>query len=380
MSAPAPFRLSLPEARLDALRARLNTVTWPDQPPGAEWDTGTSLGFMHELVEYWRTGFDWRERERSFNAIDQFTAEIDGVPLHFVHQQGLGPAQMPLMLLHGWPSSVLDFRALIPLLTDPARHGGDPADAFTVVAPSLPGYTLSFQPGQARLGLDAMAAVLAGLMGVLGYGRFGVHGGDWGAVLASILGQSLPDRVVGLQLSMLPCRLSGPAATPEEERFAAAQAAWLREDAAYQAIQATRPQTLAYALQDSPVGLAAWMVEKFRAWSDGGLSRDQMLEAITLYWATGSVGSSFWPYRSIRQARPAFGTGHPVRVPLGYASFPREMLRPPRSVAERSYSQIVRWTELDRGGHFPAMEQPALLAEEIRATFRPLRHQGGDHV
>ena len=380
MTPPDPFRLDLPEARLDALRTRLDLVTWPDQPPGAEWETGTSLAFMRDLVEYWRTGFDWRARERSFNEFAQFTTEISGVPLHFVHQNGIGPAPMPLMLLHGWPSSVLDFRALIPLLTDPARYDGDPADAFTVVAPSLPGYTLSFRPGQARLGLDAMAAVLARLMEGLGHNRFGVQGGDWGAVLASILGQSLPERVVGLQLSMLPCRLSGPPATPEEERFATAQAAWMREDAAYQAIQGTRPQTLAYALQDSPVGLAAWMVEKFRAWSDGGLSRDQILEAVTLYWTTGSVGSSFWPYRSIRKARPGFGPDRPVRVPVGYAAFPREMLRPPRSVAEKTYPDIIRWTRFGQGGHFPAMEQPALLAEEIRATFRHLRHEGGDHA
>ena len=280
----------------------------------------------------------------------------------------------------GCPSSELDFRALIPLLTDPARHGGDPADAFTVVAPSLPGYTLSFRPGQARLELDAMAAVLARLMKTLGYPRFAVQGGDWGAVLASILGQGLPDRVIGLQLSMLPCRLAGPPATPAEERFAEAQKRWTREDAAYQAIQGTRPQTLAYALQDSPVGLAAWMLEKFQAWSDGGLSREQMLEAITLYWVTGSVSSSFWPYRSIRRRRPAFGPGHPVRVPVGYAAFPREMLQPPRSVAERTYPNIIRWTVFDRGGHFPALEQPAPLAAEIRATFHALRRTGDNHA
>lgn len=232
MTAPLPFRLHLPEARLAALRARLDAVTWPDQPPGAEWDAGTSLAFMQDLVECWRTGFDRRERERSFNEFAQFTAEVDGVPLHFVHQPGIGPAPTPLMLLHGWPSSVLDFRALIPLQTGPARHGDDLRTPSPSPPPPLPGYTLSFRPGQARLDLDAMAGVLARLMDVLGYGRFSVQGGDWGAVLASILGQALPDRVVGLQLSMLPCRLSAPSATPEEERFAAAQKAWMREDAA----------------------------------------------------------------------------------------------------------------------------------------------------
>ena len=234
----------------------------------------------------------------------------------------------------------------------------------------------------ARLDLPGMAAVLGELMAALGHQRFGVQGGDWGAVLAAILGRSLPDRVAGLQLSMLPCRLPRPPATPEEASFAAEQAAWTRDGTAYQAIQATRPQTLAYALQDSPVGLAAWMVEKFRAWSDGGLSRDQMLEAITLYWVTGAVGSSFWPYRAVRQQAPSFGPEQPVGVPVGYAAFPREMMRPPRSVAEKTFTDIRRWTPFPHGGHFPAMEHPALLAEEIRAMFRPLRtiNQGGHHA
>lgn len=382
MTTPFPFQLNLPEARLAAMQNRLAQITWPDQPPGAEWDTGSSLAFMRDLVAYWRDGFDWRARERSFNALPQFTMTVDGTELHFVHQAGVGPAPMPLMLLHGWPSSVLDFRELIPLLTNPASHGGNPADAFTVVAPSLPGYTLSFRPGQARLNLPGMAAALGGLMVQLGYGRFGVQGGDWGAVLAAILGRSLPDRVIGLQLSMLPCRLPGKPTGPEEAAYAAEQAAWMRDEAGYQAIQGTRPQTLAYALQDSPVGLAAWMVEKFRAWSDGGLSRDQMLEAVTLYWATGAVGSSFWPYRAIRQDRLPFGVEQPVAVPVGYASFPREMLRPPRSVAELTFTDIRRWTAFKQGGHFPAMERPAELADEIRAMFRPLRNatSGGTHA
>jgi microsomal epoxide hydrolase len=289
---------------------------------------------------------------------------------------------MPLLLSHGWPGSVIEFLQLIPMLTDPARHGGDARDAFTVVAPSLPGYALSFNPGQRRFGLEEMAEVFAELMtGVLGYERFGAQGGDWGSFVTSRLAYAHADRMIGIHLNLLPVRrdpqmLANP--TPEEKRYLGELTHWLKEETGYQWIQGTRPQTLAFALADSPVGVAAWLVEKFRAWTDCGgnpenaVSRDDMLADITLYWATGAIGSSFWPYYARMHGPWPIPEGA-IWVPTGYVEFPREILRPPRSVAARVYSDIRRWTVMEKGGHFAALEQPEALAREIREFFRPLR-------
>ncbi|HTO48778.1 MAG TPA: epoxide hydrolase [Burkholderiales bacterium] len=382
MPSASPFTLRVPDQVLEDLRVRLARVRWPDEPPLEPWSTGTNVAYLRGLVDYWRSGFDWRAQEARLNALRQFKVPLDGIDLHFIHQEGQGPAPMPLLLSHGWPGSVLEFLRLIPLLTDPARHGGDAADAFTVVAPSLPGYALSFAPGQRRFRVEEIADVFAELMtGVLGYERFGAQGGDWGSFVTARLGYTHADRMIGIHLNLLPVRrdpqmLANP--TEEEKRYLGELSHWLKEETGYQWIQGTRPQTLAFALADSPVGLAAWLVEKFRAWTDCGgdpanaISRDDMLADITLYWATGAIGSSFWPYYARMHGPWPIPEGA-IAVPTGYVEFPKEILRPPRSVAERVFTDIRRWTVMEKGGHFAALEQPEALAREIREFFRPLR-------
>jgi microsomal epoxide hydrolase len=379
---PTPFTLRVPDEDLADLHARLARVRWPDEPPLDPWSTGTSVAYLKRLVDYWRTGFDWRAQEARLNGFRQFKVPLAGIDLHFIHEEGKGPAPMPLLLSHGWPGSVIEFLQLIPMLTDPASHGGDARDAFTVVAPSLPGYTLSFKPGQPRFGVEAIGEAFAELMtGVLGYGRFAAQGGDWGSFVTSRLAYQFPERMIGIHLNLLPVRrdpqmLANP--TAEEKRYLAELTHFLKEETGYQWIQGTRPQTLAFGLADSPVGLAAWLIEKFRAWTDCGgnpesaVSRDDMLSNITLYWATGAIGSSFWPYYARMHGPWPIPEGA-IAVPAGYAEFPKEILHPPRSVAERVFTNIQRWTVMEKGGHFAALEQPAALVREIREFFRPLR-------
>jgi microsomal epoxide hydrolase len=278
---------------------------------------------------------------------------------------------------------VLEFRELIPMLTDPARFGGDPRDAFTVVAPSLPGYGFSWQPGQVAMGIEDMADLFASLMAeVLGYPRFAAQGGDWGAFITSRLAYAHAQHVVGIHLNMLAVRRDAAMLRTEDEaekQFGRELAHFLKEETGYQWIQGTRPQTLAFGLNDSPAGLAAWIVEKFQRWTDNdgdpasAVGRDEMLADITLYWATGAIGSSFWPYYYRMHRSWPIPEGGTVGVPTGYVEFPREILRPPRSLAQRTYTDIRRWTVANRGGHFAAMEQPEVLAREIREFFRPLR-------
>lgn len=383
---PEPFTLHVPDAALADLRERLARTRLPDQAPGPPWAYGTDAGYMAELVAYWRERFDWRAEEARLNDFPQRKVRLHGIDLHYLHVPGTGPAPLPLLLLHGWPGSLLEFLDLIPQLTDPARFGGDPADAFTVVAPSLPGFTLSFTPGQRRFSAEEMADCVAELMtGVLGFGRFAAQGGDWGAFVASRLAFVHPERLVGLHLNLLPLRrdpamVADP--TPEERRYLEELQVFLKEETGYQWIQGTRPQTLAFALTDSPAGLAAWIVEKFRAWSDCGgdlesvFTKDRLLGNITLYWLTGAIGSSFWPYYARLHGPWPIPDGGAITVPTGYAAFPCEILRPPRSLAARTYTDLRRWTAMAKGGHFAAMEQPAALAEELRAFFRPLRAAG----
>ncbi len=381
---PSPFRLHVSDDVLADLRDRLARTRFPDQAPGAPWAYGTDVAYLRDLVEYWRTRFDWRAQEAELNAFPQFKVPVDGIDLHFLHVPGKGPDPTPLLLSHGWPGSVFEFLEIIPMLTDPARFGGDPADAFTVVAPSLPGYGLSFAPGQERFGLERIADAFAELMtGVLGYRRFAAQGGDWGAFITSRLGHAHADKLYGIHVNLLAVRrdpkmLESP--TPEEAKFAEELAVFLKEETGYQWIQGTKPQTLAFGLTDSPAGLAAWIAEKFRSWADCGgtienaIPRDRMLADITLYWVTGAIGSTFWPYYA-RMHGPWPIPERGVTVPMGYAQFPTEILRPPRSVAERMYTDIRRWTVMEKGGHFAAMEQPAALAHEIREFFRPLRRR-----
>ncbi len=304
---PSPFSLHLDDAVLTDLHERLLRTRWPDEADDmAPWTGGTSLAYARQLVDYWRHRFDWRAQEAVLNAFEQYRVTIDGIDLHYIHQPGVGPAggpaPMPLLLSHGWPGSVLEFMELIPRLTDPARFGGDARDAFTVVAPSLPGFTLSFRPGQPRLGTEQMADICATLMtDVLGYPRYGTQGGDWGAFVTSRMAWKYPHRLAGMHLNFLPLRrdLAPDANMPAQDRaYLAELATFLREEGGYQAIQGSKPQTLAFGLTDSPAGLAAWIAEKFRSWTDNdgdassAVSVDRMLANITLYWATGASASA----------------------------------------------------------------------------------------
>jgi len=378
-----PFQLSLPESVLDDLRQRLLCTRLPDEPPLAPWSTGTSVDYLKQLLDYWREGYDWREQEAMLNAFRQFTVQLAGIDLHFIYEEGKGANPMPLILSHGWPGSVFEFYKVLPMLTDPARFGGDPTDAFTVVAPSLPGYVFSYKPGQNRFSIENITEVFATLMiDVLGYSRFGAQGGDWGAFIASRLGFSFPEHLIGIHLNFLavprdPQMLANP--TTEEKVFLEQLKHFLKEETGYQWIQGTKPTTLSFALTDSPAGLAAWLLEKFQTWTDcdgdpvAALTRDEILTNITLYWVTGAIGSSFWPYYARMHGPWPIPQNSTVDVPMGYVEFPKEILRPPRSVAERVYTDIRRWTVMPRGGHFAALEQPVSLVEEIRAFFRPFR-------
>ena len=383
MAQPQPFTLRVPDAAIADLRERLARTRFPDQAPGEPWAYGTDVGYLRQLVEYWRTTFDWRAEEARLNAFPQCKVPQSGIDLHFLQVPGKGPAPCPLLLLHGWPGSVFEFLELIPRLTDPARFGGDPADAFTVVAPSLPGYGLSFKPGQPRFGIEEIADCVAELMhDTLGYTRFAVQGGDWGAITASRLGCVHPEKLRGIHVNLLAIRrdqsdVANP--TAEEQVYLDERAIWLRDETGYQWIQGTKPQTLAFALSDSPAGLAAWIIEKFRTWSDCGgnvesaITRDRLLGNISFYWFTGAIGSSFWPYYGVRHRPWPIPDGRTIDVPTGYAQFPAEILQPPRSLAERTYTDIRRWSVMPRGGHFAALEQPEALANEVREFFRPLR-------
>ena len=374
-----PFRLAIDDSAIAGLKARLTQVRWPDEAPEPPWRYGTSVAFMRELVEYWAHAYDWRKTEAALNAWPQFVTSIDGIDVHFLKVEGRGPDPTPLLLSHGWPGSILEFVKLIPLLTDPASHGGDASDAFTVVVPSLPGYTLSFHPNQERRALPQIGAIFHELMMRLGLSRYGAQGGDWGSFVTAWLGANRAEHLIGIHLNLMPLRRDRAMfvnPTEEERRYLAELDAWLKEETGYQWIQGTRPQTLAFALSDSPVGLAAWMVEKFRAWTDcdgdprNALSMDEMLGNISLYWFTNCIGASFWPYYA-RMHGPWPIEGK-VGVPTGYCEFPHEILRPPRAAAERVFTDIRRWSVMSRGGHFAALEQPEALAREIREFFRPL--------
>lgn len=380
---PIPFTLSIPDEALADLRGRLARTRFPDQAPDAPWAYGTDLDYMRTLVAYWHDSFDWRAQEAALNGFPQFKVQMPDVDLHYLHIPGKGPSPMPLLLMHGWPGSVFEFLDIIPRLTDPARFGGDPADAFTVIAPSLPGYGLSFAPGQKRFSIEDIAACFASLMvDVLGYRRYGAQGGDYGAFTASRLGCAHAANLIGIHINMIAIRrdLPPPAHPTEAEmQYFADLAAWSREETAYQVIQGTKPQTLAYGLTDSPAGLAAWIAEKFRTWTDNdgtiesAISRDHMLADISLYWFTGAIGSSFWPYYARMHSGWPIPAGGTIDVPTGYAAFPREIVRPPQSLAAATYRNIQRWTPMAKGGHFAAMEQPEALAAEVRAFFRGLR-------
>lgn len=373
-----PFIVQVPDGVLDGLRERLARTRWPDPSPHPPWTQGTDLAYLRGLVEYWRTAFDWRGAEAALNAFSQYQADVDGLRLHFIHQRSSHAQARPLLILHGWPGGVYEFHKLIPRLTQPERFGGDARDAFHVVAPSLPGYGFSEAPRQPGETPRAMSRRFHTLMtSVLGYPRYGVQGGDWGAVIATWLAFDHPGAVAALHLNMPGLRpnLSGtPPLTAEEKAYLAAWERLRGEEFGYMAIQSSRPQTLGYGLNDSPAGLAAWLVEKYRAWSDCGgdveraITRDEMLTLITVYWVTGTITSSMRLYHEFRAGKEGLPPGRRVECPTGYADFPKEILRAPRSWVERAYN-IVHWTPMPRGGHFAALEQPELLARDIGRFF-----------
>jgi pimeloyl-ACP methyl ester carboxylesterase len=379
---PRPFTIQVPDDTLADLRVRLDRARWPDQNPGVEWQHGSDLAYVKALADYWRDKYNWRTHEARLNGLKQFVAAIDGIDLHFIHEPGVGPRPMPLLLSHGWPGSIVEFERLIPLLTDPARFGGDPRDAFTVVAPSLPGYAFSFRSNQPRFNVARIADLFTRLMiDVLGYSRFGAQGGDWGSFISAQLGAAHADQVIGVHVTLLsgPREVTRAARTDEERAYVAELQHWIREEQGYGMIQGTKPQTLAYGLTDSPIGLAAWIVEKFRTWSDCGgnierrFSKDTLLTNVMLYWVTGAINSSFWPYWARRHEPWPLSESLPVRAPTAYASFPKEILHPPRTWVEGVYPNIRRWTMMPSGGHFAALEEPEMLAADIRAFFRELR-------
>ena len=367
---------------LDDLRRRLETVRWPDEIPNSGWDYGTNLDYLKELVEYWRTGFDWRAQEAMLNAFNHFKSKVDGLDIHFVHERGKGPNPIPLVITHGWPSTFFEMYKIIPLLADPGAHGGDPADAFDVVAPSLPGFGFSDQPTERGMEVQRVARMWNKLMTEnLGYPRFAAQGGDIGAGVTSRLGHGHADSMIGIHLTSIirPTPYLGPGSrelTEAEQALIEQRERWQQDEGGYNHIQGTKPQTLSYGLNDSPVGLAAWIVEKFRTWSDCGgdverrFTKDELLTNITIYWVTQTIGSSVRMYYENLRNAWVMGKDELVPAPTAIAVFPGEISRPPQEWAERSYN-VCRWTEMPRGGHFAALEEPELLAEDVRAFFLP---------
>ena len=383
-----PYTIQVPEADIEDLKARLALARIPDQIPNTGWDYGTDMAYLRELIDYWRNDFDWREQESALNEFDQFVTQIDGVDVHFIHQRSTHEDAMPLLLTHGWPGSIAEFRKIIGPLTQPELYGGDPADAFHVVAPSLPGFGFSGKPEERGYNPERMAHTLAALMQRLGYARYGVQGGDWGAIINRIHAYRYADRLIGLHSNFVlanpPADQALADAVPEAEMAAREQRqAFMLNEVGYQQIQGTKPQSIGVALNDSPAGLAAWIVEKFHGWSDidrrlpagYGLeekfTKDEILTNISLYWFTSSITSSARIYYENRNVAMQEPLGF-VTVPTAGAIFPSEIYLTPRIWAEASYN-IVRWTPMPQGGHFAAMEEPELLLEDVRAFFRTLR-------
>ena len=377
-----PFSIRVPDAALDDLKQRLARARFPEPLPPAGWAYGTDLAYLKDLVGYWRDRFDWRAQERRLNQFEQFTTSIDGLPVHFIHRRSKQPNAFPLLVTHGWPGSIVEFTKVIGPLTDPAAHGGRAEDAFDVVMPSLPGFTFSGKPAEPGYDPARIAQMLAKLMARLGYQRYGAQGGDWGAIVNTQVALADPQHVAGLHLNM--CTAAAPAGADANAGLSAAEAARMKarqtfqaEETGYQQIQGTKPQTLGIALNDSPVGLAAWIVEKFRTWCDCDgnpeaiFSRDELLTNITLYWVTQTAASSARIYYESRHPTSPVNRNR-IEVPTACADFPKEIIWSPRAHVATRYN-IVRWTEMPRGGHFAALEQPQLLVDDVRAFFREVR-------
>jgi pimeloyl-ACP methyl ester carboxylesterase len=376
-----PFSIHVEDGVLSDLRARVRNTRWPGPAPGAPWEQGTDLAYLEGLLTYWADGFDWRARERELNGFEQFRAELDGVWIHFVHERAREGKGIPLILTHGWPSAHVELLPLVPLLTDPRGHGID-GPAFDLVIPSLPGYGFSERP--ARANYRETAAMWHRLMRGLGYERYGAGGGDFGAGVATLMALDDPAPMIGVHLSNLEIDpYTGEGSRPlsaAEREYLADRARWDAAERGYSAIQSTKPGTVAFGLNDSPAGLAAWILEKWRSWSDCGgdlesrFSRDFLLTLVTLYWVSGTVASSMRDYFDNRWHGVSIGPNDAVRVPTAIANFTGQLVfegDPPREWAERLY-RVRRWTPMPSGGHFAPAEEPERLAGDIAAFFAEL--------
>jgi epoxide hydrolase len=383
--AVTPFRIEVPEADLVDLRARLARTRWPEAETVGDWSQGVPLAWLRELCAWWADGYDWRATEARLNALPQFRTRLDGLGTHFVHVRSPHPDALPLLLTHGWPGSIVEFEKAIGPLTDPVAHGGQAADAFHLVIPSLPGYGFSDKPARPGWGVERIAAAWTRLMARLGYRRYGAAGSDWGTSISTLVSQHDPEHVVGIHL-VPPLAPPDPATfddLTEGERAALASLEHAAEwDSGYSTEHATRPQTIGYALVDSPVALCAWIVEKFWAWTDcdghldNVLTRDELLDNLMLYWLPGTGASAarlYW--ESIRQVNQWISgeVSDTAGVPVGCSVFPKELQRPSRRWAERRFTDIRYWNEPAKGGHFAAFEQPELFVNEARSFFRLVR-------
>ncbi len=376
-----PFRVEVDEATLVDLARRLDRARLPNQVDGAGWDQGTELGFLEALLDHWRTAYDWRAHEARLNELPHFLTEVDGQRIHFVHARSPERGALPLLLSHGWPGSIVEFLDVIGPLTDPAAHGGDTADAFDVVAPSLPGYGFSGPTHERGWNPRRMAGAFAGIMAELGYDRYGAQGGDWGSLVSANVADVDREHVCGLHLNFVvvpfPKDVDFSALTPDEQAGLARMNEFRATGTGYQEIQGTKPQSLGYGLDDSPAGLAAWIVEKFRAWSDcdgdveRSFTKDQLLTNVMVYWVTRTATSSTRLYYEMRQAGRA-ALPESIEVPTGIAQYPGEITRLPRAWIEARYP-VTYWNEQPRGGHFAAMEVPDLFVDDLRAFFRTVR-------
>jgi pimeloyl-ACP methyl ester carboxylesterase len=376
---PKPFRIAVDDAAIIDLNERLARTRWPDEIESSQWNYGTNKAFLRRLCDYWHGSFDWRGIEARLNALPQFLLSVDGTPVHFIHIKGRGPAPKPLLLTHGWPSTCFEYVKVVGPLSDPAAHGADPADAFDLVIPSIPGFTFSPAATQPGMRPAKRAGLWTELMAALGYDRFFAHGSDWGSYLTALLGYRHPQHIRGLHMtavSMGSARHERAQKTPEEAKRARAMKRYRNRENGYQAIQSTKPQTLAYALSDSPAGIASWIVEKWRAWSDCDgdverrFSKDELLTNIALYWFTNSINGSMRLYYENAAAPVVLHQGERIGVPCGFQLFPKDGSAG-RARAEQDFN-VVRWSEMDRGGHFPALEEPTLLVDDLRAFARAL--------
>ena len=379
----SPFKINVPETRLTDLRERLARTRFPDNIVNSGWTYGFDSEYLHSLRDYWLSDFDWRREEQDWGRLPHFQAEIHGLKIHFIHVRGAGKRALPIIVTHGWPGSFLEITKIIPLLANPAQFGGDPDDAFDVVVPSLPGFGFSDRPSTPGWNTFKIAEVWAELMRQLGYEKFVAQGGDFGANVSTVLAWKHPQRVMAFHLNYIPGSYfpfvdeSSPI-NEEEKAFLASAERWVEEKGAYWHVQRTQPQTIAAALNDSPMGLAAWLIDKYRDWADCDgdverrFTRDELLAHVSLYWLTETIGSSLRLYVESSKAPLHFAKGERVEVPCGVARFPKEDPMPPRCWAERAYN-IQRWTEMPRGGHFAAWEEPELLARDLREFFRPFR-------